>query len=214
MNKGRMVGGIICLAIAGLLGVLYFTLPEENMMFMLGDENLPWIPAVVLAIVGIVLVATAFRVSETAQETPVIVIDESKSALNKRLEAIGWGCFLVMLGGFMLVPHELVNKGYWSIGVGLIMLGLNAARYFNKIRMSGFTTFLGIVSLISGVAQILGYQEIGGALFLIILGAYLILKPWFDKGSSLAKPSRPDRHSGNVMGFLPDGTDPHRQGDA
>ncbi len=93
----------------------------------------------------------------------MIVIDESKSALNKRLEAIGWGCFLVMLGGFMLVPHELVNKGYWSIGVGLIMLGLNAARYFNKIRMSGFTTFLGIVSLISGVAQILGYQEIGGA---------------------------------------------------
>lgn len=187
MNKGRMVGGIICLAIAGLLGVLYFTLPEENMMFMLGDENLPWVPAVVLAIVGIVLVATAYRVSETAQETPVIVIDESKSALNKRLEAIGWGFFLVMLGGFMLVPHELVNKGYWSIGVGLIMLGLNATRYFNKIRMSGFTTFLGIVSLISGVAQILGYQEIGGALFLIILGAYLILKPWFDKRQLFGK---------------------------
>jgi len=187
MNKGRMVGGIICLVVAGLLGVLYFTLPEENMMFMLGEENLPWVPAVVLAIVGIVLVATAFRVSETEQETPVIVIDESKSALNKRLEAIGWGCFLVMLGGFMLVPHELVNKGYWSIGVGLIMLGLNAARYFNKIRMSGFTTFLGIVSLISGVAQILGYQEIGGALFLIILGAYLILKPWFDKRQLFGK---------------------------
>ncbi len=70
MNKGRMVGGIICLVVAGLLGVLYFTLPDENMMFMLGDENLPWVPAVVLAIVGIVLVATAFRVSETAQETP------------------------------------------------------------------------------------------------------------------------------------------------
>jgi hypothetical protein len=187
MNKGRMVGGIICLVVAGLLGVLYFTLPEENMMFMLGEENLPWVPAMVLAIVGIVLVATAFRVSETERETPVIVIDESKSAMNKRLEAIGWGCFLVMLGGFMLVPHELVNKGYWSIGVGLIMLGLNAARYFNKIRMSGFTTFLGIVSLISGVAQILGYQEIGGALFLIILGAYLILKPWFDKMQLIGK---------------------------
>jgi hypothetical protein len=53
--------------------------------------------------------------------------------------------------------------------------------------MSGFTTFLGIVSLISGVAQILGYQEIGGALFLIILGAYLILKPWFDKRQLFGK---------------------------
>lgn len=189
MNTGRLIGGIICLALAGLLGVLNFTLPEENLMFMVGDENLPWIPVVILAIVGIALVATAFsRGQEPAQAEPAeIIIDEDKSALNKRLEAVGWGCFLVMLGGFMLVPHELVNKGYWSIGIGLIMLGLNAARYYYHIRMSGFTTFLGIVSLLSGITQLLGYEEIGGALFFIILGAYLILKPWFDKRQLFGK---------------------------
>lgn len=182
MNKGRLVAGIICLVLASLLGVLYFTLPEQNMMFMVGDRNLPWVPVVILAIVGIVLVATAYRQpQDSAEQASSYLVDETKSALNKRLEAVGWGCFLVMLGGFMLVPHELVNKGYWSIGVGLIMLGLNAARYFNNIRMSGFTTFLGIVSLLSGTAQLFGYEEIGGALFLIILGAYLILKPRFDK---------------------------------
>ena len=33
--------------------------------------------------------------------------------------AIAWGCFLIMLGGFMFVPQEIVNGGWWSIGVGL-----------------------------------------------------------------------------------------------
>ena len=189
MNTGRLIGGIICLALAGLLGVLNFALPEDSMMFMLGDTNTPWVPVVILAIVGSVLVATALRKGQdTAQAAPPeIIIDEDKSALNKRLEGIGWGCFLVMLGGFMLVPDELINKGYWSIGVGLIMLGLNAARYAYKIRMSGFTTFLGIVSLLSGITQLFGYEEVGGALFFIILGAYLILKPWFDKRQLFGK---------------------------
>ena len=189
MNTGRLIGGIICLALAGLLGVLNFALPEDSMMFMLGDTNTPWVPVVILAIVGSVLVATALRKGQdTAQAAPPeIIIDEDKSALNKRLEGIGWGCFLVMLGGFMLVPDELINKGYWSIGVGLIMLGLNAARYAYKIRMSGFTTFLGIVSLLSGITQLFAYEEVGGALFFIILGAYLILKPWFDKRQLFGK---------------------------
>lgn len=104
-----------------------------------------------------------------------------KAAWNKRLESIGWGLFFIMLGGFMLVPETTVSKGFWSIGLGLIFLGLNAARYFNGIRMSGFTTFIGILSLLGGIVQLLGWKSMDGAFFLIILGAYLILKPWFDE---------------------------------
>ena len=73
------------------------------------------------------------------------------------------------------------------MGVGLIMLGLNAARYFNQMRMSGFTTFLGVVSLLGGIAQLLGWYALEGALFFIILGAYLLLKPWFDKRQLFGK---------------------------
>jgi hypothetical protein len=107
--------------------------------------------------------------------------------VNKRLEGIGWGLFFIMLGGAMLVPPNTVNAGWWSIGVGLIMLGLNVARYFNQIRMSGFTTFLGIVSIISGVLQLMGLNELGGAIFLNILGSYLLIKPWFDKRQLFGK---------------------------
>jgi uncharacterized membrane protein len=67
------------------------------------------------------------------------------------------------------------------------MLGLNAARYLNKIRMSGFTTVLGILSLIGGIAELLGMTSLDGALLLIILGAYLILKPWFEERKIFGK---------------------------
>lgn len=111
---------------------------------------------------------------------PVPVKDPEKTALNKRLETMFWGLFLIMLGGWAFIPDETVPKGLWSIGVGLLFLGLNAARYFNGLRMSGFTTFLGILALLGGIGEMMGL-DLGGGLLLIILGAYLILKPWFDK---------------------------------
>lgn len=185
MNKSRLIWGIICLALAVLLAVLTFVLPEGKIMFMVDDTNMPWVPPVVLGILGIVLLATAGRGEKEAAQA--VYVDEEKVALNKRLETIGWGCFLIMLGGFMFVPHETVAKGFWSIGVGVIMLGLNVARYFYKIKMSGFTTVLGIISLITGVAQLLGTNLPGLAILLIVLGAYLILKPWFDERQLFGK---------------------------
>ncbi len=110
-----------------------------------------------------------------------IIVNEEKAALNKKLESVAWGLFLIMLGGFAFVPDAMVPKGLWSIGVGVIMLGLNAARYYYKIRMSGFTTVLGILALLGGIAELLGWTSMDLALLLIILGAYLLLKPWFDK---------------------------------
>ena len=108
-------------------------------------------------------------------------VDPDKAALNMRLETMFWGLFLIMLGGWAFIPDETVPKGAWSIAVGLLLLGLNAARYFNRIRMSGFTTVLGILAVIGGIGDMLGWADLGGAFLLIILGAYLILKPWFDE---------------------------------
>lgn len=82
-------------------------------------------PPIILAIVGVFLLATVGGGNRPASEETRVEFmrDEAKAALNKRLEIIGWGLFLTMLGWFSFVPHEQVPKGYWSIGVGLIMLG-------------------------------------------------------------------------------------------
>ena len=118
---------------------------------------------------------------------PGSVIDPEKAALNKRLETVFWGLFLIMLGGWSFVPKGIVPNGLWSIGVGLLLLGLNATRYYSHIRMSGFTTFLGILSLIGGLGELFFKADLDGAILLIILGAYLIIKPWFDQQGLFGK---------------------------
>jgi hypothetical protein len=118
---------------------------------------------------------------------PTPVVDQEKAALNKRLETMFWGLFLIMLGGQWLLRDLNFPNGTWDVGVGLILLGLNAARYFNGLKMSGFTTFLGILALVGGLAQMLFKFDLGGALLLIVLGAYLIIKPWLDERGLFGK---------------------------
>ncbi len=48
MNKSKLTWGIICLVIAGVLTVANLTLPPGNVLFQVGDVNMPWIPPVVL----------------------------------------------------------------------------------------------------------------------------------------------------------------------
>ena len=183
MNKSRMIGGSICLAVAVLLAVLTFALPEGTITFMVEGTNRPIVPVIAMAALGSLLLGTAIAGGQkiALPRESEIVVNPAKAALNKRLETVGWGCFLIMLGGFALVPDEVLPKGLWSIGVGVIMLGLNVARYFNKIKLSGFTTVLGVISLVSGVLQLLGVHTLEGAILLIVLAAYLVVKPWFEK---------------------------------
>ena len=180
MNRSNLIWGIVCLVIAAVLAVLNLVLPEDSMVFYVGEQNMRWVPVVVLGIVGIILLATMQKSPENKEAALASAnIDPEKAARNKRLETMAWGAFLVMIGGFMFVPDEIVKGGWWSIGVGLIFLGLNAARYFSGLRMSGFTTFLGIISVIGGILGLAGL-DVDGAVLLIVLGGYLILKPIFD----------------------------------
>jgi hypothetical protein len=102
-------------------------------------------------------------------------------AVNKRLEDISWGVFLLMLGGIWLVPAERVPEGTWLIGVGLIWLGLNFARYMNGIRMSGFTLVLGTLAILSGIGDFMGAELPLLGIALILIGASILLKPMFER---------------------------------
>lgn len=190
MKKLNLNLGILCLVIASALAVANLTLPPESIMFNLGGGNMPWAPPIIFAVIGIILLATSNKgETQMSEQTskPAPVIDPEKAALNKRLETVFWGLFLIMLGGQWLLRDANIPNGTWDVGVGLILLGLNAARYFNGLKMSGFTTFLGILSLVGGLAQMIFNFDLDGALLLIVLGAYLILKPWFDRQGLFGK---------------------------
>ena len=175
--------------IAGGLAAANLRLAPEKMVFMVGAINMPWVPPVVLGIVGVILLATMFQ-PEPERKAEELVLDPDKTALNKKLETAAWGVFLILLGGFMFVPEEIIRGGWWSISIGLIFLGLNLARYLSDLRMSGFTTFLGIMAVASGILDLVGLSTVNGAVLFIVLGLYLILKPYIEKRQLFGKPDQ------------------------
>ncbi len=58
VNKGRLIGGLVCVAAAVLLAVLSFALPEGDVVFMMGDTNAIYVPIFVLGGLGLWLLAT------------------------------------------------------------------------------------------------------------------------------------------------------------
>lgn len=73
--------------------------------------------------------------------------------LNKRYETVAWGAFFILLGTTSLIPG--VPSGLGTLGIGVILLGLNLARYLSQIPTSGFTITLGIIALVLGAADLL-----------------------------------------------------------
>ena len=106
-------------------------------------------------------------------------LDARNSDLNGRLEEIGWALFLTLLGVLWILPAGYFTSTTWLIGAGAIMLGMNFARYFFGIRMSGFTVFLGIIALVAGFSGAFGVEFPIVPAVLIVLGASLLMRAIF-----------------------------------
>ncbi len=116
------------------------------------------------------------------QENQVSVSEEAKKvALNSRLENLGWGALPIAIGTIWLVPEKLIPQGTLLIAVGVIMFGLNAARYFNGIAMNCFSLGVGILALVAGVGESLGYKLPLFAIALIVIGVAILFRPLFEK---------------------------------
>ena len=111
--------------------------------------------------------------------------DEStrKVALSKRLEDFGWAVLLIVIGTIWLIPANLMPKGSWLIAAGIIMLGLNAIRYFNGIKMVGFSLVAGILALLAGFGEYFGLTLPLFAIALIVIGVIMLLKPLLEKNA-------------------------------
>jgi len=55
------------------------------------------------------------------------------------------------------------------------------ARYFYGLKMSTFTIDLGFLALVSWVGDLFGLNLPVLAILLILIGANMILRPWFEK---------------------------------
>jgi hypothetical protein len=120
--------------------------------------------------------------------------------LDRRMERVAWALFLIMIGGLGLVPDSSVPNGLWLVGAGLIMLGLNSARYLNGIRVSGFTVVVGLIAVGSGFTDMTGRDLPLLPIILILIGGSLLYRSFFERNAGRsndapAVPSGEDRQS-------------------
>lgn len=103
---------------------------------------------------------------------------------NRNFETIAWGVIFVWWGILELVPFP---KGVGALGLGLILLGLNAARARNGIAISNFSITLGILSLVLGGLELAGpvlnlpFELPIFAILLIVLGGITFTRGWMDR---------------------------------
>jgi hypothetical protein len=96
------------------------------------------------------------------------------------LEAIAWGALFILWGLTELFPS--LPKGIGAIGIGLILLGLNAARSWTGSPTSGFTTTIGFLALLLGGLELaspllrLSFELPIFAILLFALGAIMLIR--------------------------------------
>jgi hypothetical protein len=96
---------------------------------------------------------------------------------NHKYEIIAWGVFFVWWG---IVEFKFLPHGTGDLGIGLILLGLNAVRSVKGIPTSGWTIALGILMLADGILELTGtlfnlpFKLPIFAILLIILGGILL----------------------------------------
>lgn len=107
-------------------------------------------------------------------------MDEMQRTLNRRYETIAWGAFFIWWG--LTTLFNFLPEGIGTIGIGLILLGLNAARYANQIPMSMFTITIGIIAVVLGGLEAarsilrLSFEMPTLPLLLIVLGVIVLVR--------------------------------------
>lgn len=86
----------------------------------------------------------------------------NKQVLHKKLDAAGWGLFFIWIG-IALIAH--IGWGTALLGVGIIILGAQAARKYCDLKWEGFWVAFGFFFVVSGICNF----------FNVHLGFFLIL---------------------------------------
>jgi hypothetical protein len=105
---------------------------------------------------------------------------ENVRTVNQKLETVAWAAFFIWWGITEL--FRSLPPGIGALGLGVILLGLNAARRQNGLPASGFTITLGILALVLGGLELAGailhlpFELPVFAILLIVLGAIMLVR--------------------------------------
>jgi len=105
---------------------------------------------------------------------------ENTRKSNSDFETIAWGAFFILSG--ITAMFKSLPDGTGAIGIGLILIGLNAARSWTGRPTSGFTTTVGILALLLGGLELvspllhLSFELPVFAILLLTLGVIVLVR--------------------------------------
>lgn len=99
----------------------------------------------------------------------------NNASTNRNIETLAWGALFVWWGITLLIKFP---AGVGLLGVGLILIGANVARYSQRIRINGFSACIGVLALVWGALELAGtvlpFEIPVFAILLIALGATVV----------------------------------------
>ena len=95
---------------------------------------------------------------------------------SSTLDSLGWGLFIVLIGvgWFIGSTYKIDTGSYISLGVGLILIGINLFKAKSNIRINRFAIFIAVLLLTIGGAGILGYSLDLFSTIIIVIGLFII----------------------------------------
>lgn len=95
---------------------------------------------------------------------------------NRLLSQIGWGVLLLLTGVAWILPSDMHPTAFWFIGLGVLLLGLNAVRHRIHIPLDVFGLVAGFIALIAGIGVALNVELPVFALGLLALGVVVLVR--------------------------------------
>ncbi|KPQ41813.1 MAG: hypothetical protein MPEBLZ_03630 [Candidatus Methanoperedens nitroreducens] len=114
-----------------------------------------------------------------------VVMDEkallARRMLNFKLVKLSWALFFILIGGSWILESlkKIDGTQKWGViyaGCGAILLLLNLMRIAWKINISKFTTWLGTLLLLYGIATFYEFKFSILAAAILVIGLIMLLE--------------------------------------
>jgi hypothetical protein len=104
--------------------------------------------------------------------------DRKTGDVAHKLDAVGWGLFLIWLGIVLLAKAQ---TSVALLGIGIIMLGVQLARVALKLRPEGFWFVAGLLFIVGALWQLANTRIPLVPILLIAAGVALVLTRFFPR---------------------------------
>ena len=101
-----------------------------------------------------------------------------RGIVAEKLDAVGWGLFFLWVGLALLFDF---GWGATLIGIGIITLGEQLARFATRLQVEGFWVVVGVGFLLGGIWQLVDAELSLFPIFLILAGLTVLLAGFLPK---------------------------------